>query len=58
MTKFIIGRKTNEKTKVTVGKDEFWITPIKIGKTHVRLLFEAPREVKIERTQEIHQGAN
>lgn len=47
----VLGRKTRERVKLTVGGVVVWITVVRLGGPCARLGFDAPDEVVIEREE-------
>lgn len=51
MTALVLTRKIEEQVEISLGDETVLLTIKRIDRNQVRILFEAPIEVKIERTE-------
>jgi len=50
----VLGRKKNERIRLTINDLEIWITVCDIHENKIRLGIEAPKDVKIQREEIIN----
>ena len=51
MTALVLTRKIGEQVEISLGDQTIVLTVKRIDRNQVRILFEAPKEVKIERPE-------